>query len=272
MREIRGTDPAVGDEIVIYQAPGRKIEVQVRTESLWLSLTQMAILFGVNKPAISKHLKNIFASRELDREATVSKMETVRPEGVRHVRRQVEMYNLDAVISVGYRVNSALATQFRIWATQVLRDHLVKGYSVNAKRLKELHQSLKLIGQILERDDVTSDQARALLHVVTDYAAGTAPGHAVSPGADLYPLSARILDEKEEREGRRPRAKRRLKSLDVRKNGLGVQIPAPCSNWSTRVWAWVIRLPGGTPWTSQTFPPITEPRPMVTRPRIVAPE
>lgn len=157
-------------KIAIYEMPGRKIEVQVHTESLWLSLAQIAALFGVNKPAISKHLKNIYASHELDRQATVSKMETVQPEGVRTVRRQVEMYNLDAVISVGYRVNSALATQFRIWATRVLRDHLVKGYSVNAKRLKELRQSLKLIGQVLERYDVTSDQARALLHVVSDYA------------------------------------------------------------------------------------------------------
>lgn len=157
-------------EIVIYDAPGRKIEVQVRTESLWLSLTQIAVLFGVNKPAISKHLKNIYTSGELDKEATVSKMETVQTEGRRTVQRQVEMYNLDAVVSVGYRVNSALATRFRIWATGVLRDHLVKGYSVNAKRLKELRQSLKLVGQVLERYDVTSDQARALLHVVTDYA------------------------------------------------------------------------------------------------------
>jgi len=157
-------------EIVIYDAPGRKIEVQVRTESLWLSLTQIGALFGVNKPAISKHLKNIYASGELDRQATVSKMETVRQEGRRTVRRQVEMYNLDAVISVGYRVNSALATRFRIWATGVLRDHLVKGYSVNAKRLQELRQSLKLVGQVLERYDVTSDQARGLLQVVTDYA------------------------------------------------------------------------------------------------------
>jgi prophage maintenance system killer protein len=121
--------------------------------------------------ANSKHLKNIHASGELDRQATVSKMETVQQEGGRTVRRQVELYNLDAVISVGYRVNSALATRFRIWATGVLRDHLVQGYSVNAQRLKELRQSLKLVGQVLQRYDVTSDQARGLLGVVTDYAA-----------------------------------------------------------------------------------------------------
>jgi prophage maintenance system killer protein len=158
------------NEIVIYSTPGKKIEVQMHTESLWLSLTQVAGLFGVNKPAVSKHLKNIYASGELDKGATVSKMETVQTEGGRNVRRQVETYNLDAVISVGYRVNSALATQFRIWATAVLRDHLVKGYSVNAKRLQELQQSLKLVGHVLEHYDVTTDQARALLHVVSDYA------------------------------------------------------------------------------------------------------
>ena len=157
-------------EIVIYQPAegGGRLEVRLEEETLWLNLSQIAALFGVNKPAISKHLKNIYVSRELDKQATVSKMETVQQEGGRTVRRQIEVYDLDAVISVGYRVNSTLATQFRIWATGVLRDHLVKGYSVNAKRLKELQQSLKLVGQVLERYDVTSDQARGLLRVVAD--------------------------------------------------------------------------------------------------------
>ena len=86
------------------------------------------------------------------------------------VERQVEYFNLDAILSVGYRVNSKRGTQFRIWATRVLRDHLLQGYSVNERRLQELKQSLRIVGQVLDRYDVSSDQAQALLRVVTDYA------------------------------------------------------------------------------------------------------
>jgi len=123
-----------------------------------------------DKSVISRHLRNVFREGELDRRSTVASFATVQNEGGRRVERQVEYFNLDAILSVGYRVNSLRGTQFRIWATQVLRDHLVRGYSVNAKRLKELQQSLKLVGKVLERYDVTSDQARELLRVLTDYA------------------------------------------------------------------------------------------------------
>jgi prophage maintenance system killer protein len=159
-------------EIVIYQTleGGGRLEVRLEQETLWLSLNQIAAVFERDKSVISRHLRNVFREGELDRGSTVAFFATVQDEGGRRVERQVEYFNLDAILSVGYRVNSLRGTQFRIWATQVLRDHLVKGYSVNAKRLKELHQSLKLIGQVLERYDVTTDQARALLHVVTDYA------------------------------------------------------------------------------------------------------
>ncbi len=99
----------------------------------WLTQLKIAELFGVQKAAISKHLKNIYSTRELSREATVSKMETVQNEGGRTVVREQEFYNLDVIIAVGYRVNSVMATQFRIWATQVLKTYLLKGYAVNAR-------------------------------------------------------------------------------------------------------------------------------------------
>jgi hypothetical protein len=150
-------------EVVIYQpveGEGR-LEVRLEEDTLWLSLNQLSALFERDKSVISRHLRNVFREGELDRKAVVAFFTTTASDGKTY---KVEYFNLDAVLSVGYRVNSLRGTQFRIWATQVLRDHPVKGYSANAKRLKELHQSLKLIGQVLERYDVTSDQARALLH------------------------------------------------------------------------------------------------------------
>ena len=157
-------------EIVIYQAPGGegRLEVRLEEETLWLNLNQIAFLFERDKSVISRHLRNVFREEELARESVVAFFATTAADGKTY---KVEYFNLDAVLSVGYRVNSKRGTQFRIWATRVLKDHLVKGYSVNTKRLRELHRSLKLIEQVLERHDVTSDQARALLHVVTDYTA-----------------------------------------------------------------------------------------------------
>lgn len=161
-------------EIVIYQeAQGQPgLEVRLAQDSLWLSLNQIAALFERDKSVISRHLRNVYATAELDRAATVAFFATVQNEGGRVVERQVEHFNLDAILSVGYRVNSKRGTQFRIWATRVLRDHLLKGYSVNERRLQALKQSLRIVGQVLDRYDVSSDQAQALLRVVTDYARG----------------------------------------------------------------------------------------------------
>ena len=161
-----------GDAVVLYSDPDGTIKLDVRLvrETLWLSQKQMADLFDKDSDTIGLHIRNIYKESELEKAATTEDFSVVQSEGNRSIRRRVKFYNLDMIISVGYRVNSKRGTQFRIWATQVLRDHLVRGYSVNAKRLKELQQSLKLVGQVLERYDVTSDQARALLHVVTDYA------------------------------------------------------------------------------------------------------
>ena len=125
--------------IEIYQAKNGAIELSVDTqkETIWANLNQVANLFGVQKAAISKHFKSIFESGELIEKTTVSKMETVGIEGKRRVQRSIEMYNLDAIIAVGYRVNSKQATSFRIWATKILRSYIVDGFAINKNRIKK---------------------------------------------------------------------------------------------------------------------------------------
>lgn len=133
--ELQGPEPS---KIVLYQTMDGKVTVDVlfAHDNFWLTQKAMAELFGVKVPAVNKHLKNIFSSGELTREATISKMETVKAEGEREVARQVEFYNLDAAIAVGYRVNSIKATHFRIWATNTLREFIVKGFVLNDEMLK----------------------------------------------------------------------------------------------------------------------------------------
>ena len=131
-------EPPKEGQLILYQTPTGtvRIEVLYEAETFWLSLTQMAELFGRDKSVISRHLANVFADRELLREATVANFATVQSEGDRTVTRQVEYFNLDAIISVGYRVNSAKATQFRVWATQTLREFIIKGFVLDDERLK----------------------------------------------------------------------------------------------------------------------------------------
>jgi len=126
-------------EIVLYQTEDGKIKIDTvfQDETIWLTQARMAELFDVNVPAISKHLNNIFEEGELQKEATVSKMETVQQEGSRQVTRTRDFYNLDAIIAVGYRVNSKRATQFRIWATHILKEYIIKGFAMNDGRLKQ---------------------------------------------------------------------------------------------------------------------------------------
>jgi hypothetical protein len=138
--------------IVIYEtADGVRVDVKLDKETVWLNLSQMTMLFDRDKSVISRHLRNVFREGELDRGSTVAFFATVQNEGGRTVERQVEYYNLDAVISVGYRVNSKRGTQFRIWATSVLRDHLLKGYSINERRLRELNRTIRLIADVAGR-------------------------------------------------------------------------------------------------------------------------
>lgn len=126
-------------EIILYKTEDGtvKIDTIFQNETIWLSQNSMAEFFGVNVPAISKHLKNIFEEGELQKEATLSKMETVQNEGGRQIKRNKEFYNLDAIIAVGYRVNSKRATQFRIWATAILKEYIIKGFAMDDERLKQ---------------------------------------------------------------------------------------------------------------------------------------
>ena len=133
-------------EFLIYktQEQGDGVQVRYSNETLWMTQSAMAELFDIQKAAVSKHLSNIYADGELDKSATVSKMETVQVEGERRVARKLDFYNLDAIISVGYRVNSKRATQFRRWATQVLRQFMIKGYVIDKERMEQ--------GQFLGKD------------------------------------------------------------------------------------------------------------------------
>lgn len=166
-------------EIILYKSADNQteIEVQFEKETVWLSLNQLAQLFGRDKSVISRHLKNIYNSQELDFEATVAKNATVQNEANREVKRTIEYYNLDAIISVGYRVNSKQGTQFRQWATQRLKEYLVKGYALNEKRLKELdykyteiQKALQLATKAAHIENLTSSEAKGILKVLEQYA------------------------------------------------------------------------------------------------------
>ena len=166
------------NKIVIYQTPDDKasIEVKLEQETVWLNQSQMVALFQQTKQNISLHISNVFREGELDRNATVKESLTARMEGKRTVKRSVEYYSLDVIISVGYRVKSQTGTQFRIWANKVIKDYLTKGYAIDTKRLQEqsrqledLKQALKLLGNVIENKVLSSDEATGLLRIVTDY-------------------------------------------------------------------------------------------------------
>ena len=125
-------------EMLIYQTEDGnvKLDVRLENESIWLTHQDMATLFNIDKSGISKHLKNVFETGELSQETTVAKIATVQKEGNRNVTRYLEYYNLDAIISVGYRINSIIGTRFRIWATQRLREYIIKGFVMDDERLK----------------------------------------------------------------------------------------------------------------------------------------
>lgn len=135
------------DNLIIYKDQNNNVQVDVSYEndSLWLSLNQISELFGRDKSVVSRHIRNIYKDNELDEFSTVAKKTTVQNEGIREVTREIEFYNLNLIISVGYRVSSAKATQFRIWATNILNEYLVYGYSLNEKRLEQTQQEIKIL-------------------------------------------------------------------------------------------------------------------------------
>jgi death-on-curing family protein len=158
-------------EVVLYQAPDGAVELDVRLEreTIWLSQKQMSLLFDKDTDTIGLHLRNIYSEGELEESATTEESSVVQQEGGRRVRRKVRFFNLDAIISVGYRVNSKRGTQFRIWATRILREHILQGYTVNQNRLRDLRRAVHLIADTARRRELSGDEARALLGVVGDF-------------------------------------------------------------------------------------------------------
>lgn len=165
-----------GTKLVIYEDPNGdiRLDVMMHEDTIWLTQRQIAELFGTKVPAISKHLKNIFASGELERDATISKMETVVNRGFRGLSVEVvDHYNLDAILSVGYRVNSKNATAFRIWSNKVLKQYLLQGYAINERvalqKYDELSQLIRVLGRTIQNQKVLTEDSRSLLDVVVDY-------------------------------------------------------------------------------------------------------
>ena len=157
------------NEIVIFENQNVKLEVNMKDETVWLSLDQMATLFDRDKSVISRHIKNAF-EEELDRSSTVAKFATVQKEGTREITRNIDYYNLDVIISVGYRVKSKNGVAFRKWANKILKDYLIKGYAVNEKRLKALEKTIELIDIANRLDDRLEDKdAKGVLKVITSY-------------------------------------------------------------------------------------------------------
>jgi len=162
-------------EIVIFEDETRPVEVRLEGETLWATQKQMAELFGTTPENILMHLQNVYRDEELSEAATSKDFLVVRQEGKREVRRRLKHYDLDAVISVGYRVSSRRATRFRQWATRVLREHLTQGYSLNEHRLAqqglaELEQAMELLGQTLTRQELVSDIGQEVVGLILGYA------------------------------------------------------------------------------------------------------
>jgi len=158
-------------EIRLYKSKDGSValDVKLEKETIWLSQKQMSELFGKDTDTIGLHIRNAFKEGELLESATTVESSVVRQEGNRKVKRKIRLHNLDVVISVGYRVKSKRGTEFRIWATNVLKQHLVQGYSVNEKRLKALNQTLRLAADISKRKLLSGDEAIALLQTVSEY-------------------------------------------------------------------------------------------------------
>lgn len=163
-------------EIIIYRAEDNTVQLDVRmeNETVWLSQQQMVQLFNSTKQNISLHINNIFREGELKKEATVKEYLTVQTEGYRQISRRVQYYNLDVIISVGYRVKSQRGVQFRQWANRILKDYLVKGYAINEKlrheQLSDLRQLVQIVGRTVQSKAVESeDETQAIFDVVLDY-------------------------------------------------------------------------------------------------------
>ena len=154
-----------------------EIEVRVDNDTVWLNQYQISDLFLTDRTSIGRHISNIYKTKELDEKSTCAKIAQVQKEGKRTVNRQVGIYNLDVILSIGYRVNSDRGRQFRIWTNKILSDFLLKGYALNDKKLKEqneqlneLKQSVKILGEVLNYKTLTTDESTGLLKIISNYA------------------------------------------------------------------------------------------------------
>lgn len=158
------------NEIIIFKNQNVKLEVNMKDDTVWLTQQQMAELFDSSRTNIIEHINNIYSDGELDKNSTCQDFRQVRKEGNRNVTRSIPFYNLDMIISVGYRVNSKKGVEFRKWATNVLKDYMIKGYAVNQKRLEYLEKTIKLI-DIAGRIDteLKGSEAQEIIKVVNNY-------------------------------------------------------------------------------------------------------
>jgi prophage maintenance system killer protein len=170
----------MGDKIAIYESRnGIQVDVRLENDTVWLNLNQISVLFGKNKSTISRHIKRIFLDGELSEHSVVAKNATTAADGKTY---QIEYYNLDMIISIGYRVNSVQATVFRIWATSVLKKYLVDGYAVNQQRLAQQQKNLTQLADLIDlirsgniQNQIENlDQARELLNIAAEFSAGLA--------------------------------------------------------------------------------------------------
>lgn len=164
-------------EIFVSEDGKTEIKVKFENETVWLNQYQLEQLFETERSVVTKHISNVYRSGELDKSSTCAKIAQVRQEGTRKVKRPINLYNLDLIIAVGYRVNSKRGTQFRIWANGILKEYLIKGYALNEEKLKqktgqlkELQESVKLLGSVLEYKSLTNDESVGLLRIIADYA------------------------------------------------------------------------------------------------------
>ena len=159
-------------KFLIYRTAEGDVSINaiIKDESVWLTQKAMAELFDVNPQAITKHLSNIYEEGELDKDSTCSKMEQVQNEGKRSISRELLFYNLDAIIAIGYRVNSRRATQFRIWATQVLKEYIIKGFALNDERMKQGGTPFgkDYFRELLERVQAIRTSERRIWQQITD--------------------------------------------------------------------------------------------------------
>ena len=166
-------------DILIYETGGKNVQFNLSPgkETIWATQAQMAELFDVGVQAVAKHLKHVYQEGELEERRTCSILEQVQIEGERQVTRRVKVYNLDAIISVGYRVNSRKATDFRIWATKILKRYIVNGVAVNERRLKELSQkqlqevagTVAIVKRLMAQNELTGVEAKGVLEIISQY-------------------------------------------------------------------------------------------------------